>query len=528
MSYDKSTTQTEQKNFSFEEDILTNSSDLTARYMAACNLHLLVKNHPHCVREKTLLTLERMMRNEQLPNHRQSFFLFREIALAMTEILAGQHNSLSHHALDLLKRLLRTTKNASHRAVTEAIGSLAFSIPCQDIYFESQQAVPVITWHELISKTGFMPADDMLYRGRSLTTSLTGTDKILVVKFARNPDDEINLHAEIKWMQYLKTHFLPGDIRFDIPEPLQFDGLSLFTLHETPIPPKTKRIAVAFTAHKDYFSYVNEPQHLRNFTDFSESMVRNSFLLGFFAALGNVHTAPIPLFHNRVQRNRREDNGLYNWPLGGRLDQWLASCRHPNMGLSGIRDFEHFIAIEQSGEKLYWHIGTHILSLLLVCASYFRNKQSRFFGTDVHGNPIDATTLFNRELLPDLINDIFKGYYRGFVGNEFQQKVPFDTDILTNRIIEEMGVDKHMEEELRLIDQLKMTDKEFRHFLVDRGFSAKKASFTAKDRADIVLQTGPHLGGFNQRISIPEIIEATASMAATCVLGRFTKEQYQS
>jgi hypothetical protein len=78
-----------------------------------------------------------------------------------------------------------------------------------------------------------------------------------------------------------------------------------------------------------------------------------------------------------------------------------------------------------------------------------------------------------------------------------------------------------MEEILRQIDQRQMSDTEFNQFLTQRGFSAKKAAVTSKGAADIVLHTGPHLGGFNQSISIPELIEATAAMAATCILGRF-------
>ena len=44
---------------------------------------------------------------------------------------------------------------------------------------------------------------------------------------------------------------------------------------------------------------------------------------------------PIPLFHNRTQRLRRDDQGRYQWFRAGRLDQWLDSCAFPNLGLSG-------------------------------------------------------------------------------------------------------------------------------------------------------------------------------------------------
>jgi hypothetical protein len=36
--------------------------------------------------------------------------------------------------------------------------------------------------------------------------------------------------------------------------------------------------------------------------------------------------------------------------------------------------------------------------------------------------------------------------------------------------------------------------------------------------------TGPHLGGFNQPISLPELIAFAAACAARCVAGRFRQE----
>ena len=45
-----------------------------------------------------------------------------------------------------------------------------------------------------------------------------------------------------------------------------------------------------------------------------------------------------------------------------------------------------------------------------------------------------------------------------------------------------------------------------------------------KGAADIVILSGPHLGGFNRPISLPEMIEAVAGMAAVCVADRFRAE----
>ena len=47
----------------------------------------------------------------------------------------------------------------------------------------------------------------------------------------------------------------------------------------------------------------------------------------------------------------------------------------------------------------------------------------------------------------------------------------------------------------------------------------------SQGQADLILQTGPHLGGFNQAISVPELIRFTAVTAAECVLRRFRYER---
>ena len=83
--------------------------------------------------------------------------------------------------------------------------------------------------------------------------------------------------------------------------------------------------------------------------------------------------------------------------------------------------------------------------------------------------------LRNDEQLIQLITVTMGGYYRGFVGHELRgDKMPFDVQNLAQRIIEEMGVDRHMEEILRIVDQNRMTAREFSQFLIDRGFSVRQ------------------------------------------------------
>jgi len=324
-------------------------------------------------------------------------------------------------------------------------------------------------------------------------------------------------------------------VRFDVPVAIRVGGGFLFRVPSLPLAPPSgitrhpDKFAIGFIAHKDYFSYPNEGdgKSLLPPRNFVEVMRRSSWLLGRLSSLGIVHTAPIPLFHNRVQQNRRDDNGVYDWPRGGRLDRWLDSCRQPNIGLTGVRDFEHFEVFQGTSSKMYWHIGAHFFSLLLIAGSYFRNRDITRIGFDRHGAPVDSRDLYEPDVLKGAISNIFGGYYEGFVGQGYRGEAPFNIDMLSTRMIAEMGVDHHMEEILRVVDQKTMSDKEYREFLLSRGYSPEEIADRPRGTKDIVVCTGPHLGKFNYPISIPELVNAAGSMAATCIVGRYRRAYIQ-
>lgn len=249
-------------------------------------------------------------------------------------------------------------------------------------------------------------------------------------------------------------------------------------------------------------------------------------IFGRLAGRGIIHTAPIPLFHNRVQRHRRQDHGLYQWHRGGRLDQWLASCRYPNICRSGIRDFEHFIAFDGPARDFYRHIGVHALSLVLVAGSYCRNHDPDRIGLDGSGRPVDARDLFDPVWLKQVLADVFSNYYEGFTGLRFAGDPPCDLDLLSRRLVEEMGVDRNMEETLRVAEQHAMTAEEFRDFLLQRGYDMEAVQGFTKGQRDIHVLTGPHLGGFNERISVPELIEYTAALCARAIMDRFCRARF--
>ncbi len=502
--------------------------DFTAKYMAVCHLHSLVRTNPGVINTGTIFALKKVIEDPLISRQTQAYFMYRETANTLCSMITHSEN-LPDQALFSLKNLLGKTSGHAHRAVAEALGALPFSINGPDIHNDSIEPVPDTTFQEILEQLDLNTCGSPVFIGRSLVTAVDRGDRLLVVKLARENESPASLYGEPHWMEHLQEQACSFDVRFNVPEAIEIKGSHVFNLrdipvaipHDTDIHPKGH--AIGFIADKDYFTYPNDAEKERQLTHdtFGEVMFRNAYLLGRLTSLGIVHSALIPLFHNRVQRERRRDHGFYEWPRAGRLDGWLDSCSYPNLGLTGIRDFEHLIGFKGVSRRLYIHMGAHFLSLLLVAGSYFRNKDRARTGCDTLGRPIDARDLFDKPFLKKLIHNIFISYYHGFVGNVFDGEAPLDLEVLSSRMIEEMGVDRHMEEVLRVADQNEMTDGAFRKFLESKGYSLDEIRKHKKGLEDITIHSGPHLGGFNERISLPELIESVGTMSALCIAGRY-------
>jgi len=517
-----------------EEILNTETYDFTAKYMAVCDLHALTIENPGTIPSKTIKALKGVFYNSLISHQTQSYFMYKEAAESLCSMIVNPINSsLSEEAYSTLVQILRTKKGHAQRAAAEALGSLPVLIHGPGIDEQTIEDAPLVTWNNILQETGIIPCHGPDIMGRSLVWATHQDDSLLVLKLASNGDSPQSLLREASWIENLSSQGYVFPSRFNIPMAKKIKGNYLFKLEEVPTrlseEPKfhPDHYAICLITHRDYFTYPNEyqlPKRL-SINRFKEVMFRNAYLFGYLTSLGIVHSAPIPLFHNRVQRFRRPDNGVYEWQRAGRLDRWLHSCDYPNFGLTGIRDFEHLISFKGPSKHLYPHIGTQLLSMFLVTGSYFRNKDRHKVGFDGQGKPLDARELFDRDHLKELVEMIFVNYYHGFVGREFKGSFPFDLHELTDCMIDEMGVDRHMDEILRVADQKEMTHEEFLNLIEKRGSSIDEVKDTQKGLKDIVIYTGPHLGGFNQRISLPELIESTASMAALGIFGKYCEER---
>jgi len=73
-------------------------------------------------------------------------------------------------------------------------------------------------------------------------------------------------------------------------------------------------------------------------------------------------------------------------------------------------------------------------------------------GFDGQGKAVDARDLFDNPFLEELLRGVFFSYFDGFTGKKFQGDAPCDFNLLAWRMIEEMGVDRHMEEVIKVAD----------------------------------------------------------------------------
>lgn len=512
------------------EEALTHPHyDFIAKYHAVADLRQLARKHTGVLDEKTLCALEHLLQTQAFRKIRQSYFLFREAASVMIDLAtAPESTTLGGKALASLNRLLRVTNGNAHRGVAEALGGLPVDIAPPRLPAGKDRSAPAIGWKRLTKSNGLTLTATPRYIGRSLVAPTASQDRLLVVKLAKSGDTPGQMAGEIRWMERLRKPGLAFDRRFHVPVPVLGGGHRLFRIDRLPLPPPAAvdrhpdKIAVAFLAHRDYFVYPNHPGV--DGESAAEMLSRNAYLLGRLAAGGVIHNAPIPLFHNRTQRLRRDDQGRYQWFRAGRLDRWLDSCRFPNFGLSGLRDFEHLEPLAGGSQTLYRHIGSHLLSLLLVAGSVFRCRANTRVGWNEQGAPLDTRDLFDRRLLGTMVREIFQNYFCGFTGSRANIPLPLDVDRLVARMIDEMGVDRHMTELLRRADQKGLSDSQFFGFLRERGYSTEQMEGMIRGEKDLLINSGPHLGDFNRQISLPELIEAVAAMSAVCMAGRHAQQ----
>lgn len=508
------------------------TTDYFTKYYALHQLHHVATEDPARIDETTIAAIQRLFQNEAFSRQRQSLFFFRQAAEVFTAMLTRSDDAdIAGLAVGALRQVLGFTSGNGHRAAVEAIGSLPTDVRGPRLNCQPIGSVPRLRWEKLLNRCGLRCHRPPTAIGRSLVSRLGNGDGLLVVKLAKRDDTPAQMMLELEWMRHLNRcrSYLPDS--FLIPVPIETPGPDLFRLVSLPVKMpggidiQRELTAIAFLAPGSYYHYPNthEPASRPAPGRFRTMMRDNAYLFARLASLGIVHCAPIALFHNRIQVERRRDQGRYEWFRAGRLDRWLSSCDFPNMGASGLRDFEHLQSFHGSSQALYRHIGTHLLSLLLVAGSYFRNKMPQQRGLQSCGKPVDARHLFDRDLFQTVIAEILSAYYEGFVGDLPLSGFPLDLSRLTLRLVDELGVDRYMDEILRAADQDRMSDDAFRRFLLQRGYPYRGEP---KGAADISIRTGPHLGAFNQSISAPELIEAVGVTAAWCIAGRYWKLKF--
>jgi hypothetical protein len=516
-----------------EEEIRDERSDFMTRYYALHHLYSVIVDNPDLVDARTISILRETIKDSRLAGKRQHLFYCRIAAETLCSIMVRcKDDGLHDLAFSALKNVMANTTGYGHRAATEALTGLPLSVRGPDIAPSATGRVPAVTWCQFISEAGHLVEGCPVARGRSIVAPIADSGaavKLLVAKLARCGDDWSRLLAEAQWLIHFKQAGYSFPLRFDIPEAVKCKGSYLFRLSKLPAGTQLngnlhpEGYAIGFVADRDYFQYPNDSKidHRLDIDEFKEVLFRNAWLMGRLAARGIIHMAPIPLFHNRVQINRRRDRGLYEWFRAGRLDRWLESCAYPNMGATGIRDFEHLDSFKGSNLALYRHIGNHFLSLLLLAGSYFRNKAPEMVGYTANGKPVDTRFLFDLSTLETIVCGVFQHYYEAFVGTRHAGTLPIDTADLCRRMIEEMGVDRYMEESLRVVDQNEMTEEDFKAFLVNAGSLADESECILQGVKDILIYSGPHLGAFNRQISLPELVESVATMSALCLAGKF-------
>lgn len=482
---------------------------------------------------QTVDALLSVIQSSRHENQKQFFFLCRTAAGTLIDIASDPEHPLSLVIIDRLQHLLTTSLGRRRRAVSQALGALPLNICGPEIPIPENLEILELDFQTLPHLRAFSKNGRFQWKGRTLCVNI-GNDSVCCIKFSRSEKDLHPLFMETQWQCYLKKTAAGntlGDAHpFHVPHPFRKNDCVLFRLQNIPekIISEKKELclhpAIIFYTPSAYYAYPNDGPALdldrhEILTIFS----KNAAMLGTLAAEGIIHTALIPLFHNRVQQSRRQDSGLYLWEMGGRLDKWLESCLYPNFSCSGIRDFEHLISINNSS-RLHHFIGEHLLGFILVIGSFFRFQHPERIGLTENNEPVDVRHFFDPGFFYEILTSVVTSYYEGLTGLPGRCAEKLIDSQLVDALIDNMGKDRFMEEILRVQDQKDMDDNQFAAFLRSRGLDETEIAEMEKNKTDIRLNTGPHLGGFSQPISVPELIECLFNLSSMCIADRYLSE----
>lgn len=531
-----------------ERQLLNKKLGFSAAYLCVQSLQSYIGQAPETITRKTVAILIGILNSNRYENKKQSYFLYKNICQVLIDSCIYPKNSYPLLIILRLQKLLLNSKGKKQRAISEGLGSLPLNIKGPQAQPDITQAPLKMDYDQFLSQFDFLNSKRVFWQGRTLIFSLpasrnkridtcqfsqteqTGFKKIGCLKFMRNEEDVPGLITEIFWIDHLNKNSDLTDANNHVPIPIMVNKNCLFKISNPPEIIKQHKqisdqnICIAYITNEQYFHYPNEPDYFEiNDSSLERVFKKNARQLGQLSSQGIIHTALIPLFHNRTQQHRRQDQGQYNWEQAGRLDQWLGSSKYPNFAKSGLRDFEHLISVSDT-KKLHHYIGEHLLSFILVAGSFFRHKQPNTTGFDKDGNPLDLQHLFDKSLFKLLLKGIVQEYYYGLTGLSIDISHLINDLGLIDRLIETMGIDEHMEEIFHVQDQNGMEDFEFLNYLNARGVGALEINTIQKGNDDIVLHTGPHLGGFNQTISVPELINFLFCLSSLCISDRYLKE----
>ncbi len=491
-----------------------------SHFMTLQNVKELIREHPEKIDVHLIGLIEKILKYKKHDKQKLASILYREAAHLLKEIsVITTDITLKDLSLSILKDFSKNILNTSSYPASFALGTLPIKIDGPEIIENNiPDNVYKISQDDIFKKVGFKQGKKIIL-GRSTLFLFNDSNKVLVFKFAKNKNDVKNLLKEIKWILYLKQN--AWDKLFSVPDVIHVKGNFVFSFNNNSSP------FICFLVPKQYFVYPNGLglKSKVSYQEFLAILEKNAKILGMLMDKGIIHTAVIPLFHNRTQRNRRSDSGVYLWDRGGRLDRWLESSLYPNIGASGIRDFEHIESFSGDNRTLFFRqMGNQILSFILIIGSYFRMQDPSRVGITKDGSITDARDLFSKPLFKKAVDIVIKNYFEGFNGYKINT-IPFQQmDYLVERLIEEMGMDKYMEEIIRVEDQKAMNRKEFEKVLLQYGYTKNQIKEIKKGEKDITIYSGPHLGEFNGRISVPELIEFVAATTALVISSKYLNQ----
>ncbi|MCK5346987.1 MAG: hypothetical protein KAR20_26440, partial [Candidatus Heimdallarchaeota archaeon] len=131
-----------------ESEIIDKTANYTTKYYAVYHILSLTENNPEIIDLEIILAMQDLLISSEFSQQRRSLFLFRLAAETLSSVIIHSDNKImADTAFSAMTHVMKRATGHAHRATSEAMSALPFSIYGPEITTKRIDTIPEADWH---------------------------------------------------------------------------------------------------------------------------------------------------------------------------------------------------------------------------------------------------------------------------------------------------------------------------------------------------------------------------------------------